>query len=145
MVKECCKSEQRHVVPCCHGVSAHVDGGANVARAISARSSGGGVQCLDHHFRYQKYDKIRVVTARKSTAKAAAWLGASQPAGALIIVLFVPSRDRDGQDIDHDFWVTGALERLGTLFRGATAFLVRVASGAMTNAAARFATDSQPL
>lgn len=40
----------------------------------------------------------------------------------MIIVLFVPSQDRDGKDIDHDFWVTGALETLGTLFRGATAY-----------------------
>lgn len=62
------------------------------------------------------------MTARKSTAKPADWLGASQPAGALIIVLFVPSQDRDGKDIDHDFWVAGALETLGTLFRGATAY-----------------------
>jgi hypothetical protein len=37
-------------------------------------------------------------------------------------VLFIPSRDRDGEDIDHDSWVTGALETLGTLFRGATAY-----------------------
>lgn len=59
---------------------------------------------------------------RKSTARPEAWLGASQPVGTLIIVLFVPSHDRDGKDIDHDFWVTGALETLGTLFRGATAY-----------------------
>jgi hypothetical protein len=37
-------------------------------------------------------------------------------------VLFVPSQDRDGRDIDHDYWVTNALETLGTLFRGATAY-----------------------
>jgi hypothetical protein len=49
-------------------------------------------------------------------------LGASQPAGTLIIVLFVPSQDRDGNEIDHDFWTTTALETLGTLFRGATAY-----------------------
>ncbi len=62
------------------------------------------------------------MTARKSAGRTEAWLGASQPAGTLIIVLFVPSQDRDGKDIDHDFWVTGALETLGTLFRGATAY-----------------------
>ncbi len=65
---------------------------------------------------------MRVVKARKSTARPEAWLGASQPVGTLIIVLFVPSQDREGSDIDHDFWVTGALETLGTLFRGATAY-----------------------
>jgi hypothetical protein len=54
--------------------------------------------------------------------QAEAWLGASRPVGTLIIVLFVPSQDRDGNDIDHDFWVTGALETLGKLFRGATAY-----------------------
>lgn len=37
-------------------------------------------------------------------------------------MLFVPSQDRDGKDIEHDFWVTGALETLGALFRGATAY-----------------------
>jgi len=37
-------------------------------------------------------------------------------------VLFVPSQDRDGRDIEHDYWVTRALEILGTLFRGATAY-----------------------
>ncbi len=62
------------------------------------------------------------VKARKSTTKPESWLGASQPVGTLIIVLFVPSKDRDGNDIDHDFWVTGGLEALGTLFRGATAY-----------------------
>jgi hypothetical protein len=62
------------------------------------------------------------VRARKSTPKPEAWLGASQPVGTLIIVLFVPSKDREGNDIDHDFWVAGALETLGALFRGATAY-----------------------
>ncbi len=60
--------------------------------------------------------------ARKTAAGPEAWLGASQPAGTLIIVLFVPSKDRDGNDIDHDLWVTRALEIFGTLFRGATAY-----------------------
>ena len=60
--------------------------------------------------------------ARKNVAMPEAWLGASQPVGTLIIVLFIPSQDRDGKDIDHDFWVTGALETLGMLFRGATAY-----------------------
>ena len=58
----------------------------------------------------------------KSGLKAEAWLGATHPTGTLPIVLFVPSHDRDGRDIDHDAWVTRALETLGTLFRGATAY-----------------------
>jgi hypothetical protein len=49
--------------------------------------------------------------------KTETWLGATQPIGT-----FVPSQDRDGRDIDHDYWVTRALETLGTLFRGATAY-----------------------
>jgi hypothetical protein len=48
-------------------------------------------------------------------------LGASK-AAATLLVLFVPSRDRTDQPIDQDFWVTQALEALGSLFGGATAF-----------------------
>ena len=62
------------------------------------------------------------MTRRKRSADAKSWLVATQPTGTLIIVLFVPSKDRDGCDLDHDFWVTKALETLGTLFRGATAY-----------------------
>lgn len=62
------------------------------------------------------------MSARKSPTPPEAWLGASQPVGTLIIVLFIPSQDRDGKELDHDFWVTGALQTLGTLFRGATAY-----------------------
>jgi len=58
----------------------------------------------------------------KSGPKVEAWLGATQPTGTLPIVLFVPSKNRDGRDIDHDYWVTSALETLGMLFRGATAY-----------------------
>jgi hypothetical protein len=63
-----------------------------------------------------------MVSRRKSGPKSDAWLGATQPTGTLLIVLFVPSKDRDGRDIDHDYWVTSALETLGALFRGATAY-----------------------
>ena len=58
-------------------------------------------------------------TTRRSTES---WLGATEPVGTLPIVLFVPSQDRDGREIDHDLWVTRALETLGMLFRGATAY-----------------------
>lgn len=59
---------------------------------------------------------------RKIPLRPEAWLGSSQPAGTLIMVLFVPSVDRDGAKIDHEWWVTAALETMGTLFRGATAY-----------------------
>jgi hypothetical protein len=44
------------------------------------------------------------------------------PVGASLIVIFVPSQDRDGQPISQDFWVDEVLTALGRLFRGATAY-----------------------
>jgi hypothetical protein len=49
----------------------------------------------------------------------AAGAGASRPAGTSHSV---PSVTRDGQPIDHDYWVNEALDTFATLFRGATAF-----------------------
>jgi hypothetical protein len=54
-------------------------------------------------------------------ADQAARLGASKAASTLL-VLFIPSRDRDDQAIDQEFWVGQALEVLGSAFGGATAF-----------------------
>jgi hypothetical protein len=48
-------------------------------------------------------------------------LGASKNASTLL-VLFIPSRDRDDQAIDQGYWVDESLKTLGTLFGGATAF-----------------------
>jgi hypothetical protein len=48
-------------------------------------------------------------------------LGASKAASALL-VLFIPSKDRSDQPIDQRFWVEEALNALGSLFGGATAF-----------------------
>lgn len=48
-------------------------------------------------------------------------LGASKAAAALL-VLFIPSKDRRNKAIDQRFWVEEALNVLGTLFGGATAF-----------------------
>jgi hypothetical protein len=48
-------------------------------------------------------------------------LGASKAAGSLL-VLFIPSKDRRNKAIDQRFWVEEALNVLGTLFGGATAF-----------------------
>jgi len=39
-----------------------------------------------------------------------------------LLVLFIPSHDRDEQPIDQNEWVERALEFLGTTFHGATAF-----------------------
>jgi hypothetical protein len=52
---------------------------------------------------------------------AARLLGASK-AESTLLVLFVPSRDRQGDTIDQEMWVTEALKVLGEAFGGATAF-----------------------
>lgn len=39
-----------------------------------------------------------------------------------LLILFIPSRDRDERLIDQERWVTAALEFLGRQFGGATAF-----------------------
>ncbi|MGE3820981.1 MAG: hypothetical protein AB7I30_16335 [Isosphaeraceae bacterium] len=48
-------------------------------------------------------------------------LGAGKAASTLL-VLFIPSKDRDDRAIDQRHWVDEALSVLGTLFGGATAF-----------------------
>lgn len=48
-------------------------------------------------------------------------LGASKSASTLL-VLFIPSHDREGQAINQKYWVEQALTVLGSLFGGATAF-----------------------
>ena len=44
------------------------------------------------------------------------------PVGTSLVVVFVPSKDREGQPIDQDRWVDEVLTTLGRLFRGATAY-----------------------
>ena len=44
------------------------------------------------------------------------------PVGTSLIVVFVPSLDRDGQPIDQEYWVDEVLTTPGRLFRGATAY-----------------------
>ena len=51
----------------------------------------------------------------------AAALGASR-ASSTLLVLFIPSKDRTDAPVDQDHWVGEALEALGALFGGATAF-----------------------
>ncbi len=48
-------------------------------------------------------------------------LGAEPSGQRIEIALLVPSTDRDGQPIDHEFWRLEALRFFGTLFGGATA------------------------
>jgi len=49
-------------------------------------------------------------------------IGATHPVGSEQITIFIPSKDQLGKAIDQDRWVNEALETLGRLFRGATAF-----------------------
>ena len=44
------------------------------------------------------------------------------PVGASLLVVFIPSKDRDGQPVDQDYWVDEVLTTLGTLYRGSTAY-----------------------
>src|SRR5262245_48701291 len=41
---------------------------------------------------------------------------------AILVVLFVPSVDREGRTIDQDQWVESALQMFGVVFGGATAY-----------------------
>ena len=49
-------------------------------------------------------------------------LGAIYPVGASQVVLFIPDHSRDRDSIDQQYWVDEALNVMGRLFRGATAF-----------------------
>ena len=49
-------------------------------------------------------------------------IGATHPVGSEQITIFIPSKDQLGNAIDQDRWANEALETLGQLFRGATAF-----------------------
>src|SRR5262249_38805499 len=46
----------------------------------------------------------------------------SLPLGTSLVVVFVPSKDREGSPIDQQHWVDEVLTVLGKLFRGATAY-----------------------
>jgi len=49
--------------------------------------------------------------------------GTSVARKSVLLVLFVPSVERDGvTPVDQDYWVDEALETLGTVFGGATAY-----------------------
>ncbi|MCI0684574.1 MAG: hypothetical protein L0Y71_20885 [Gemmataceae bacterium] len=46
----------------------------------------------------------------------------SLPVGTSLVVVFVLSKDRDGNTIDQDKWVDQVLTTLGQAFRGGTAY-----------------------
>jgi hypothetical protein len=48
-------------------------------------------------------------------------LGANKASDCLVVV-FIPSVDRDEKPIDQEAWVTAGLKMLGTLLTGGTAF-----------------------
>ncbi len=45
----------------------------------------------------------------------------SLPVGGSLVVVFIPSKDRDGNAIDQERWIDEVLTTLGQVFRGATA------------------------
>lgn len=58
---------------------------------------------------------------KRRRQRASSLLRASKTASSLL-VLFIPSRDRDSRPIDQENWLDRALEALGRLFGGATAY-----------------------
>ena len=58
---------------------------------------------------------------RRSKADYGTVFAAAKSASNLL-VLFIPSQDRDEEPIDQDFWRDEALTALGRLFGGATAY-----------------------
>ena len=69
-------------------------------------------------------------------------LGASKSESTLL-VLFIPSRDRDGSAIDQDRWVHEALEALGGLLAARRHSRRGAASGATTSGAEGLSTTSR--
>jgi hypothetical protein len=57
------------------------------------------------------------------------------PVGTSLLVIFVSSRDRNGQAIDQEHWVDEVLTTLGRLFCGATTYACVGESGLMMNIA----------
>ena len=49
-------------------------------------------------------------------------LQSDKPEGSSQVVLFIPGRNRDGEEIDQDYWVNEGLRVVGKAFRGGTAF-----------------------
>ena len=49
-------------------------------------------------------------------------LQADTPSGSSQVILFIPSKDRAGHEVDQVYWVDESLSVIGRLFRGGTAF-----------------------
>ena len=49
-------------------------------------------------------------------------LQSDKPEGSSQVVLFIPGKNRDGEEIDQDYWVDEGLRVVGKAFRGGTAF-----------------------
>ncbi|HBL16792.1 MAG TPA: hypothetical protein DD417_08595 [Elusimicrobia bacterium] len=81
----------------------------------SVRLLAPGRKALD--FLYRKY---YTDNAMKKPIHSA--LGSTHPVGGTQITLFIPGKDRSGKPMDQDHWAGDALDTLGRLFRGATAF-----------------------
>ena len=65
------------------------------------------------------------------------------PVGALLLVIFVPSRDRDGQPVDQDYWIDEVPRYWGDC--SVVRLLIRVAeaSGVTTNVVERWSSRNQ--
>jgi hypothetical protein len=70
---------------------------------------------------YDVYGSIKSEETEAFMPDFAEGLGASRAASTLL-VLFIPSKDRSDVPIDQDYWVDEALNALGSMFGGATAF-----------------------
>ena len=60
-----------------------------------------------------------------------------------LLVLFIPSVDREEKPFDQSEWITAALKLLGFLFGGATHFR-KARAGAMTPGAESWCSTNQP-
>ena len=49
-------------------------------------------------------------------------LQADTPSGSSQVILFIPSKNRAGHEVDQVYWVDESLSVVGRLFRGGTAF-----------------------
>ncbi len=61
---------------------------------------------------------------------------ADKPEGSSQVVLFIPSKDREGKQIDQGYWVDEGYESLGKLSAEAPPFRPARESGVMTSVAA---------
>jgi hypothetical protein len=58
----------------------------------------------------------------ESTSQPETIFHSSLPIGTSLLVVFIPSKDRDEDPIDQDYWVDEILKTLARLYRGSTAY-----------------------